>query len=243
MIIHKISRQAAAFAFDNIESFSTYIYLLEKSSRYYLIDTCCGEDSIRRALDQANINPEKETVIINTHFHWDHVWGNGYFKDNIIIGHELCGEFLNRFWDSQLEQNGRYQDGPVEKVLPNWTFTKKILLKNDGLEIFHSPGHTRDSISVFDHRDKILYAGDNLEKPIVYVESDDLQAYIKTLEKYLSYKPKKIFAGHTLDLTEKDILNTLGYLQALQAGVEVLFHTEYERSIHEQNLKTVYGSR
>lgn len=239
MDYHKISSQATVFTFDNIASYLTHVYLIEKPSRYYLLDTYCGIDSIMSALSASYISQAKEMVVINSHFHWDHVWGNCAFKDKIIISHELCRESLDQFWEPQLEKNGEHQTGRVEKTLPNWTFTDRIMLHDDDLEIFHSPGHTQDSISIFDHQERILYVGDNLEKPIIYVESDDLQTYIHTLENYLTYEPQKIVSGHSLDLTEADIVETIKYLQALQAGEEVRFQGEYEKSIHEQNLQVI----
>jgi len=239
MEINKISRQATVFTFDNIASYLTHVYLIEKASRNFLIDTYCGPDSILPALSAIKIDPTKELVVINSHFHWDHVWGNCAFPDKFIISHEICREYLNQFWESQLEKNGEHVTGQVVKTLPNCTFTDRLMLYDEGLEIFHSPGHTKDSISIFDQEEKILYVGDNLEKPIIYVESNDLQTYINTLEKYLTYKPSKIVSGHTLDLTEADVTKAIKYLQALQAGEEVSLQSDYERSIHEQNLRVI----
>lgn len=239
MEINKISGQATVFTFDNIASYLTHVYLIEKASRYYLIDTYCGPDSILPALSAINMAPEKELVVINSHFHWDHVWGNCTFRDKVIISHELCREYLNQFWESQLEKNREHITGQVVKTLPNCTFTDTLMFHDEGLEIFHSPGHTKDSISIFDQEEKILYVGDNLEKPIIYVESNDLQTYINTLEKYLTYQPSKIVSGHTLDLTEADVVDTLRYLQALKDGEEIHFQSEYERSIHAQNLRVI----
>ena len=82
--------------------------------------------------------------------------------------------------------------------------------------MFYSPGHTKDCISVYDTEDEFLYVGDNLERPHVFVESDDIDAYIKTLNSYLTLKPKKIFAGHTLELDENDIQETIAYLNNLK---------------------------
>lgn len=240
MNIQKINRNAAAFVFDNIESYITNIFLIECEAKVFLIDTFCGPESMAPILNLLNGKPDnKEIVVINTHFHWDHVWGNCSFKKNNIISHEMCRELLDKEWEAQVNKNGRYMTGLVEKHLPNITFSEKIIFHHEGIELFHSPGHTADSISVFDHNEKTLYVGDNMEKPIIYVESPDIDTYIHTLEGYLNYKPEKFVAGHTLHLTEEDLFNTIEYLRGLQAGREMHFETEYARAIHTQNLCTI----
>ncbi|UCE08453.1 MAG: MBL fold metallo-hydrolase, partial [bacterium] len=30
------------------------------------------------------------TYVINTHYHWDHAWGNQVFPEAVIVGHESC---------------------------------------------------------------------------------------------------------------------------------------------------------
>lgn len=239
MISKKISKQAAAYIFDNIESYLTNVFLIEKESRFFLIDTFCGSESMTPILQKLNHKADKEVVVINTHFHWDHVWGNCSFKDKCIFSHEKCRSILEECWESQIQNNKMYISGQVEKILPNITFNKRITFHKDGIELFHSPGHTIDSISVFDHEEKVLYVGDNLEKPLIFVESDNIEAYLSTLENYLSYHPKRIAAGHTLDLTEEDILSTIHYLKLLAAGEEINFQTEYERKIHKQNINII----
>lgn len=240
MEVKQICEKSTAYVYDDIESYLTGVFLIEKKSKIYLIDTFCGSDSMEPIINKINkISHNKEVIVINTHFHWDHVWGNCSFKGSNIISHELCRKLLDEFWEDQINKNSKYIFGKAEKQLPNITFKEKIIFEDDGIELFYSPGHTIDSISIFDHEKKILYVGDNLEKPIIYVESDDIDTYISTLKKYLSYNPNKIVASHTLEITKKDLLNTIRYLKSLQADEQMEFETEYERKIHKENLKAV----
>lgn len=241
MKIKQLGKNAIAYIYDDIESYLTSVFLIQKKSKIYLIDTFCGSDSMEPIINEINKNLyDKEVIIINTHFHWDHVWGNCSFKGSNIISHELCRKLLDEFWEDQINKNSKYIFGKAEKQLPNITFKEKIIFQDDDIELFYSPGHTIDSISIFDHEEKILYVGDNLEKPIVYVESDDINTYISTLENYLSYNPKKIVASHTLEITKEDLLNTIKYLKALQANEELNFESEYQRKIHKENLNIVH---
>lgn len=238
----KVSKNCDAFIYNDLEIYTTNVFLIEKKSKIFLIDTFCGSDSmmpIKEIIKHKYNN--KEVIVINTHFHWDHVWGNSSFKENIIIGHEQCRELLDKYWEEQLKKNEKYILGNVEKYLPNVTFKENINFNNEGIEIFYSPGHTVDSISIFDHDEKILYAGDNLEKPIIHVENNDIETYIKTLKKYLDYKPKKITASHTLNLTEKDIYQMIEYLNDLKNGNKIEFETEHMRKIHMENYNLIHG--
>lgn len=233
MNIRNISDNSCVYIFDDIESYLTNVFVIEKESSFYIIDTFCGSDSMTPILNRLK---NKKIRVINTHFHWDHVWGNCCFKEWDIISHNYCRELLDVHWNDQINQNSSYITGIVEKWLPNVTFSEKVFFHDDGIELFYSPGHTKDSISIYDHNEKVLYAGDNLERPIVYVEDKDVSTYINTLKKYLEYNPTKIVSGHNIDLTIDDINNTIKYLEGLLAGEEMNFESEYMKKIHNQNL-------
>lgn len=241
MEIKQLGNKSTAYVYDDIKDYLTSVFFIEKKSKIYIIDTFCGLDSMKPIINEINkISKDKEVIVINTHFHWDHVWGNCAFKGLNIISHELCRKLLDELWEDQINKNSEYIFGKVEKHLPNITFKEKIIFEDDGMELFYSPGHTIDSISIFDREERILYVGDNLEKPIIYVESDDVSTYIKTLEKYLTYNPQKIVASHTLEITKEDLINTIKYLKSLQFNEKMEFESEYERRIHKENLKMVH---
>ena len=240
MDIQSIGNNSTVYIYNNIEDYLTNVFFIEQESKIFIIDTFCGSESMSPILNRIKNSDKKEVIIINTHFHWDHVWGNCSFKKNTIISHEKCRELLDESWEMQINKNKKYISGIAEKHLPNLLFKEKIIFQNDGIELFYSPGHTIDSISIFDHYEKILYVGDNLESPIIYVESPDIATYINTLENYLNYKPRNIFAGHTLNLTEKDIFQTIKYLENLSTGKNIYFESDYMRKIHEENLRTIH---
>ena len=49
-------------------------------------------DEIRSEL--ATITSDPVVAVVNTHYHWDHVWGNARFRHAPIWGHVRCREFL-----------------------------------------------------------------------------------------------------------------------------------------------------
>lgn len=241
MEIKPFGQSALQFRYDELKSCPTYVYLLEKKTAFYLLDTFCGSASMAAVLERVRAKPEKPLIVINTHSHWDHVWGNCSFPDSRIIAHERCRAILEQDWEEPFAAYGTQVMGRADKRLPDWTFSERLCFPEDGIELFYSPGHTSDSLSLYDHEERILYAGDNLEKPLIYVESPDLAAYIVTLRHYLDLLPQRITAGHTAELTLQDIADTLDYLENLQAGRPVTFECANKRRIHEQNLQTIHA--
>ncbi|MDH7564760.1 MAG: hypothetical protein QHH24_07815, partial [Candidatus Bathyarchaeota archaeon] len=63
-------------------------------------------------------------------------------------------------------------------------------------EFYYTPGHTVDSCSCFDHADRVLFVGDNVELPIPYVNELNFASYVATLEEYLERNAEFIVSGH-----------------------------------------------
>lgn len=231
----QLSPRAVVYSFDNNPDYTTYVYKIRGPERTYLIDTAYGPLDMQQINRDLGEKERKDMLIINTHFHWDHIWGNCFF-DRDIAAHRLCRDFSDSEWETQLTENSRMCSGRVKKKLPTILFEKSLFFPGDQVELIYSPGHTADSISVIDHEDNTLYAGDNLERPLIYVENADLKAYLSTLIFYKNLKTEHIHAGHTLNLTRDDIDSTIAYLEALQTGKTVVFETDYEKKVHEANL-------
>ena len=231
-----LNSTTTAFIFDEIEDYRTCVFLIERQSRLFLLDTFCGTESMSGVQTHlSTLNPGRQLFVINSHFHWDHVWGNASFKTAPIIAHDLCYDELDANWELQVENNKQHISGCIEKVLPSLTFEGSLSFREEGLEIFHSPGHTRDCISIFDRHERALYVGDNLEKPIIYVEDPDIDTYLKTLRHYLTFSADSIHASHSLDLDNSDLLDTIDYLEKLKNDAPVEFDSEYARQIHADN--------
>ena len=181
----------------------------------FIIDTGLGAGSVASILEyiENSDNADKPIIVINTHHHWDHIWGNFVFekKNSLIISHAKCLELFNAEWDESLTKNAEYQDGEIQKCLPNTTFEKDMYFSNDGIKIFHSPGHTIDCISVYDERDKVLYAGDNIgdtdDEVIPWIETD-FETFQALIEMYGKYDFDVCISGHAKPQT-KDIIDRM----------------------------------
>jgi len=49
-----------------------------------------------RGIVEKEFNRTDFAFVINTHFHWDHAWGNQVFPEATIIGHEACPPRMDR---------------------------------------------------------------------------------------------------------------------------------------------------
>jgi len=240
MNITRKNKDTTIFTFDNIEEYNTHVFLIEKKNSIYLIDKYCGSESSEVIIDYIeSALPSKNITVMNTHFHWDHIWGNISFRDKTIVSHCLCRDLSQKHWDSQISENKKYILGDIEPIFADITFDKTLCFPEDGIELFHSPGHSDDSISIYDNEKKILYVGDNIEKPIVYFEGCSINTYIDTLENYKRYDILEIHGSHTLQLQKEDIDSTIDYLNKLKTKETLDFSSAYENKVHNENLRHI----
>lgn len=189
----KLGSRSIVFRYD-LGDWYLNIQLIQGDKYNYLIDTGLGSESIdpiRKYFE----NSSKPLIVINTHFHWDHVWGNHCFQKEIMIAHELCYDLIEENWQKMLTERKEYMQGTVEKKLPNLLIQESIYFPEDGIYIFHAPGHTNDSLCVYDEKDKILNAADNVDDEDPVLEMD-LSSYEKFRERYQNLEIEACVSGH-----------------------------------------------
>jgi len=170
----------------------------------YVIDTGLGSGSVAPVLEYIR-GDAKPVVVVNTHFHWDHIWGNWVFENSLMISHTICRELEEKYWDEALAEFAESIDGEVRKCLPNMVFEGSLHFPCDGIHIFHSPGHSADCISIYDEVDKVLYAGDNIgdtEINIVPWIDTDPETFKKLIETYKQYDFDCCISGHNKPQTK-----------------------------------------
>ncbi|MCL2236086.1 MAG: MBL fold metallo-hydrolase [Defluviitaleaceae bacterium] len=186
--------------------------------RNYVIDTGLGENSVLPAIE--HLQKDKPTVVINTHFHWDHIWANHMFAHCPIISHRLCREHLDLYWEKAFEHNKAKADGNVVKCLPNLTFDGEMFFPDDGLALFHSPGHSHDSISIYDAVDKVLYVGDEIgdtDEKIIPEIATNHATLRSTLEIWKKLDFEIAISGHNKPQDK-------GVIERMEAELERLGH-------------------
>lgn len=131
-------------------------------------------------------------VVVNTHYHPDHTFGNVAFEEFKIVSSELTKSFMESFDEEYLSKLP-----PIDKiVIPNFLFDEEYEDRN--LLIKRLGGHTPDSSIVFLKQEKLVATGDLLFNgfhPEIVADSD-LDAWIGALKFIETLKPVWIVPGH-----------------------------------------------
>lgn len=228
------------FEFGDVGTDTTNVYLLKGEKHWFVIDTFLGPAAISQIKAYLGTDfAERSMIVVNTHAHFDHFWGNCAFQKATIVGHVLCKQGINRKQQvGYLRKNAGLQKGKVELVAPDVTFEKRMIFEADGVELFHSPGHTRDSISVIDRKDQVLLVGDNVGLPIPSIYPGvQVAEYIETLETYLSLGLPHIVSSHYNQI-ETDLIDAnLKYLRKLLRNDTSEYDQGECKFFHEWNKK------
>lgn len=182
-------------------------YLIRGRRFHYVIDTGLGSLSMEPIHEELKGDP-KPVMVINTHYHWDHIWGNAAAPEGTLVAHRLCSDRIAANWDSMLETKSAYLRGETSLRLPDVVFDRELYFPADRIRLFHSPGHTEDSISILDEEEGVLFAGDNLGDspdellPNLYAGAE---AYRSTLSIYENLSFNTLLSGHN-QIFDKSVL-------------------------------------
>ena len=150
--------------------------ILSSDSLVVVVDTKVDQhsaDSLYKVTKA--IAGNKKIIVINTHIHTDHTYGNKLFKGSEIWA---GGNYDPAQW---AKENG-------SEGVPNvWLKTSKLIpLGKDTLTVFNLGRnvHTASDVMVYSHRRKLLFTGDvvlNHTHPVLMGVADPL-AYISTFD-------------------------------------------------------------
>ncbi|MCY6484054.1 MBL fold metallo-hydrolase [Clostridium aestuarii] len=218
MKINKVGSRGYMFTFYELKNTefdcTTNVYLINGNNYIFICDTFLGPECMYK-VEQfiKKYLKEKPIIVFNSHSDWDHIWGNCYFKDNIIIAHENCRKDIIRFGEYEFCKYREFKQGKVEIYPPNLVFKDRITFVDEGIEFFFSPGHTNNSASCIDVFDNIIFVGDNVESPKPYLNYNNLKQYENTLNEYLNIKPDTIIPGHGSIANTNLIKSNLEYIK------------------------------
>jgi glyoxylase-like metal-dependent hydrolase (beta-lactamase superfamily II) len=194
-----------------------------------LFDAGPGVRDIRPVVESLTDLP---LIFLPSHFHYDHV-GNGIeFAQRAVVDlpylrARAVGDELT-FTD--MEHLGPVEgfDVPTWKVDYWWTPGHSVDLGARSATIVHTPGHSKESISVFDAENDLMLSGDFLYEGMLYVfvPGSSLQDYLTTTQTLVeTYAETVVYYGaHRLTppgppmLDQKDVAELEQALLALRAG-------------------------
>ena len=214
MKIQKIKNRNILFTNIVPAGWDLNIHLIMGDRYNYIIDTGLGSLGIAPIIDYVK-NDNKSIIVINTHYHWDHIWGNSSLQNCIIISHKLCREMIESNWEDMMQKNKSHLEGEAEMFLPNLTFEKELYFSEDKIRIMYTPGHTIDSISVIDEVEKVMNVGDNIGDSIDEIIPNiccKKEEYINTLLKYTEMDFDTCVSGHNMILGKQVIAEILNII-------------------------------
>lgn len=212
---------------------AVYMYLLVGSEKALLIDTGYGLTDVFSAIQEITDLP---VIVVNTHGHMDHVHGNHFYneiymaeEDEEVFSRHTDRAYLIGLLKDILRENRLPLwimklpglRGLVEKIVTAYPSTHKPLpdegcfeLGDRRVEIIHTPGHTKGSISLLDQKNGWLFSGDTTCRKGVllhFPESTDVATYQNSLRKLKVLadegKIRKLFPSHQETPIDQELLN------------------------------------
>ncbi|MFZ2412988.1 MAG: MBL fold metallo-hydrolase [Candidatus Cryosericum sp.] len=176
---------------------------------------------------------EVETVVI-THHHWDHVLGAARFAGARIVAQQAY--IAQTALDLERTQNSIRRFYEAEGIMPPASFDPPmpdqtvdhiigLMVGETRVQLFHTSGHARDHLSVYDPESACLWAGDLLSDLEIPFVSDRLDVFERTLGMFAGMVIEVLVPGHgniTCDRAEiaRRIEADRSYLSELRTRVE-----------------------
>ncbi|MDR0385008.1 MAG: MBL fold metallo-hydrolase, partial [Prevotellaceae bacterium] len=142
---------------------NTYI-VYDDTNECVIIDPGCQTPQEKSVLKQfisdAGLKPK---VLLNTHCHFDHIFGNNF----------VCGEYGIKLWASEAEllnirrftaSASLFGISDEQPGLPSNFLENGQIIKfgNSEIEVLSTPGHSPGSVCFYSEAGKFLIAGDTL---------------------------------------------------------------------------------
>ena len=187
------------------------------SERIFVFDTLDSPEAMAPVTELLGSEADgRRIVVINSHHHWDHVYGNAAFPQCDIVAHRLCGRLI----DAQVKTHSeKIPLPPQEGVLPpNVAFGDRLTFTEDTVTVhlLHAPGHSEDSIVAWIDPLSLLLAGDTVEWPFpCFAQRDASEIYPHTLRQLNQLPVNLVVPGHGPVMGKEIIDRNLDYIEGL----------------------------
>lgn len=186
--------------------FNVNIGLVGGDDAWLLVDTRASDRQGRELAAEVSWMTTSPLIVVNTHHHFDHAFGNSAFLPSEIWSHERC---VSRLRDdgrtalvtlsaSMPEVAAEYTGTAI--VTPTRTFRVKMAVGLGGRSItmeHFGRGHTDNDIAVVVHDAGVIFAGDLVEQggPPSFYDSFPMD-WPGTLERLLQQVHGPVVPGH-----------------------------------------------
>jgi glyoxylase-like metal-dependent hydrolase (beta-lactamase superfamily II) len=174
-------------------------------------------------------------IVIDTEKHFDHIGGNGYFRERGIDVYGHSGiertdrEFRSEIagFNAQITDAARKARGEAEVFYQGTSLANPNLPIREGMsielgdcavEILLTPGHTPTNISIYVRPDGVLFCGDCLVNG--YLPNldcggkSDWQQWLASLDRLARFAPRVVVPGHGAVAAGDDVNRLIETLRA-----------------------------
>lgn len=214
-------------------------YLVIGDEKSLLLDTGMGICDIKKVAEELYTG---EIIVVNSHFHFDHI-GNNYKFEKVHIFEDSYAKAIAQTGlpkegvGNQLDEDMFLFDYPKGFVPDKYVippYKVKVIedgyvfdLGNRSLKVIHTPGHSNDSIMLFDNKYKILFTGDTFYLGALYIHFDckefgksNIHDYYNSIKRISEMLPdaKYLYCSHNDFIVNPNKINEL--LEALHSIVD-----------------------
>jgi cyclase len=191
---------------------------------------------VRAALEAEGV---RRFTVLLSHWHLDHVAGNGAFADCEIVAGARTAQLLAEHRE-EVEAGEHYGWPPIAPlVLPSRSFEGRATFRVGERELEAIPVniHSDDAIVLWDPAARLLLAGDTVEDTVTYVEEPEhFEAHLRDLDRLRELEPEAILPCHG----DPDLIAAGGYgvglLGATQDYIRLLQRMPAEPELRDQSL-------
>ncbi|MGQ9491427.1 MAG: MBL fold metallo-hydrolase [Anaerolineae bacterium] len=177
-----------------------------------LVDTLPFPQETRQIREFIRQRRSQVAYVINTHSHADHIYGTYLFPEAVVVAHYRCRQLMERHAEAALAQAREHtpQLAEVKIRYPELMFNESMTLRIGGktIELDHSPGHSRDVITVHVVEERLMVASDTV-MPVPYIVGGDLDDLILSLQAIRAKSLENLVQGHGEVLLRGEIEETL----------------------------------
>lgn len=203
----------------------TNMGIVETLSSYLIIDSLYKAKDFKEIISE--LKKEKRKLVFLTHGHSSHIYGLSLLHEpELIFASQETYDYINdnfkNDWEEWKEIDPDLQK--VEKVLPNVTYQSPFQLTIDGVKIkfISTPGHSKDSTSIFFPGYNVLFAGDALLTPndVPSFEENESLIAIESLKKMRKIDAEQYVPGHGKVVGKKGVDDNIYYIERIRARVK-----------------------
>ncbi|WP_456368595.1 MBL fold metallo-hydrolase [Geoglobus sp.] len=186
-------------------------YYVYSGERTVLIETglTCTASKLLEELDE-----DVDSIFV-THAHFDHITGLSVlleqYPDAEVAGHRGIARLLekeklvNSWFSDDLEVCGERYDGEGLRV----DVTVGEGDEYHGLEIYEVPGHSPDSVVLYDRKENVLIVSDSLgyftsSGRVVPLFFYSYEQYLNSIDRIARFKPSVLGLGHVRYFTGRE---------------------------------------